>query len=476
VVLRPVLLREDVLRVEVPRRAAVARPPARPAARFCAVVPARPPLRPAAARRADVVLRDAVLRVVLRARVPVVRRVPVERALVVRRPIGLRGLRAAARPPARAAVVRLARVDEVRPVVLRVPVERALVVRRPIGLRGLRAAARPPARAAAVRLARVVEVRPVVLRRVVVRPVVERAAVVRRVPVARRVPVERRVPVLRAVVLRPLVDPLRAVDERRVVPLERRVPPVRSLVPSSSTPSMSSNICLLLLRDFLDDLACLCVLALSGDIGLGQDSNEAPVFLRDGQPADLVLRHQAQRFIQVLFRIDGHEIARGDLTRSCRLRILRLRNDADHDVAIRHHPDELIAVDDRNRSDVFGFHQARCFGDRRGRLDAAGVTRHYVTDVLCHRSSSLPPYAVRVALLPTHAHTQTTTVTNVMQTARDASQMCILCKRTRAVRGAGRAHEQSRVTCTARAVLTHPVFTRTSKCRICRRVSCPLPM
>jgi hypothetical protein len=215
-VLRPVLLREDVLRVEVPRRAAVARPPARPAARFCAVVPARPPLRPAAARRAEVVLRDVVLREVLRARVPVVRLVPVER-------------------------------------------ERVLVLR-PIGLRGLRAAARPPARAAAVRFARVVVLRPLVLRLVVL--------------LARR-----------------------------------RVPPVRFLVPSSSTTVMSSNMCLLLLRDFLDDLACLLVLAHAGDIGLGQDSNQAPVLLRDGEPADLVLSHQAQRFIQVLFRIDGNEIA-----------------------------------------------------------------------------------------------------------------------------------------------------------------------
>jgi hypothetical protein len=249
-------------------------------------------LRPAAARRADVVLRDAVVREVLRARVPVVRRVPVV--------------------PAR------------------------VLVLRPIGLRGLRAAARPPARAAAVRRARVVVVRPVVLRRAVVRPVVERAVVVRRVPVVRRAPVVRRVPVVRAAVARPparpaarlcvvraavVRPPLRPAAARRVdvvlrdavlrarVPVERRVPPVRFLVPSSSTPSASSNICLLLLRDLLDDVACLCVFALTGDIGLGQDSNQLSVFLRDGQPADLVLRHQAQRFIQVLLRIDGHQIA-----------------------------------------------------------------------------------------------------------------------------------------------------------------------
>jgi hypothetical protein len=159
----------------------------------------------------------------------------------------------------------------------------------------LRAVARPPARPAAERRVAVV------LRDVVFLDVVRRAAV--------RVPVERALVVRRAV-LRPLVERLRVpVVERRVVPVERRVPPVRFLVPSSSTPITSSNMCLLLLRDLLDNLACLCVLALAGDVGLSQDSDQTPVLLCDRQPANLVLSHQAHRFIQVLFRIDGHEVA-----------------------------------------------------------------------------------------------------------------------------------------------------------------------
>jgi hypothetical protein len=184
-------------------------------------------------------------------------------------------LRAVARPPLRPAAAR--RVE----VVLRVVVFLAVLRRA--------AVARPPARPAA-RLA-------VVLRAVArppLRPAAARRVEVERVLVARRVPVERlRVPVV----------------ERRVVPLARRVPPVRFLVPSSSTPITSSNMCLLLLRDLLDNLACLRVFALTGNIGLGQDSDQTPVFLCDRQPANLVLSHQAHRFIQVLFRIDGHEVA-----------------------------------------------------------------------------------------------------------------------------------------------------------------------
>jgi hypothetical protein len=197
-------------------------------------------------------------------------------------------LRAVARPPARPAAERRAEVV-LRDVVFLAVVRRAAVAR-PVVRRVvvLRAVARPPLRPAA---------RLVAVLRAVARPPLRPAA-------ARRVEVER------VLVARPLVERLRVpVVERRVVPVERRVPPVRFLVPSSSTPITSSNMCLLLLRDLLDNLACLCVLALAGDVGLGQDSDQTPVFLCDGQPANLVLSHQAHRFIQVLFRIDGHEVA-----------------------------------------------------------------------------------------------------------------------------------------------------------------------
>ena len=50
-----------------------------------------------------------------------------------------------------------------------------------------------------------------------------------------------------------------------------------------------------------------------GDVGLGQDADETAVVLDDRQPANLVLRHQAQRFVQALLRIDRDDVGRGDV-------------------------------------------------------------------------------------------------------------------------------------------------------------------
>jgi hypothetical protein len=216
-----------------------------------------------------------------------------------------------------------------RAVVLRAAVLRDAVLRRAVVFRDAVLRRAVVFRDAVLRRAAVL--RDAVLRRAVVfRDAVLRRAVVLRDAVFRRVPAVLRLRVLdflRALVLRPLVlrelvlrelvflelvflrVPLAfRVDERRVELL--REPLLRFLVPisSSSTPVSTSNMQFLLVRYPFDQLAGLRILALMGDIGLRQDSDQAAVFLHDGQAADLMLCHQPQRLVEVLLRIDRHEI------------------------------------------------------------------------------------------------------------------------------------------------------------------------
>jgi hypothetical protein len=271
----------------------------------------------------------------------------------------------AARPPLRPAVrtdtLRL-RVEVLRFAVLRFAVLRLrVVVLRFAVLRFAVLRLRVVVLRFAVLRFAVLRLRVVVLRLAVLRLAVLRFAVLRlRVAVFR-------LAVLRFAVLRFAVVRLRVpVVLRRVELLFLREPLVRLLVPiSSSTPSVvSSNIDVLLVRDLLDHLAGLRVVTLLGDVGLGQDSNQTPVFLYDGKAPDLVLRHQPKRLVEVLLRVDRDELLGGDLAHGDRLNVLALRDDADCDVTIRHDADEPVAFGDRYRTDVFGLHQPRGFDDR----------------------------------------------------------------------------------------------------------------
>ena len=86
------------------------------------------------------------------------------------------------------------------------------------------------------------------------------------------------------------------------------------------------------------------------DVGLRDDADELAVLLDDRQAANLVLRHQPQRLVEILIRIDRHEPRRRDLAHGRRLRILALRDDADRDVAVGERADQLLPLDDRREA------------------------------------------------------------------------------------------------------------------------------
>src|SRR5438034_5310137 len=86
------------------------------------------------------------------------------------------------------------------------------------------------------------------------------------------------------------------------------------------------------LRDLLDQLAGLLRPRFLGDVGLGENADHTAVLLDDRQPPDLMRRHQPQRLVEVLLRVDGDRRRRRDLTRADGLRVLALGDDAHHDV------------------------------------------------------------------------------------------------------------------------------------------------
>src|SRR5437762_801812 len=63
-----------------------------------------------------------------------------------------------------------------------------------------------------------------------------------------------------------------------------------------------------LLRDFLHDAPRLFLVAASGYVGLRDEADEAAALLSDGQAANLMLRHQLQRLVEILPGGDGGEV------------------------------------------------------------------------------------------------------------------------------------------------------------------------
>src|ERR671939_554647 len=110
----------------------------------------------------------------------------------------------------------------------------------------------------------------------------------------------------------------------------------------------SSPYTTLLFGYLLNDLAGLRVVALPCDVGLRQNADEPTVFLDHRQAADLVLRHQAERFVEILLRIDRHEVGRSDLADARRCRVLAFGNDADRYVAVGDHSSQTSALGHRN--------------------------------------------------------------------------------------------------------------------------------
>src|SRR5205085_8107247 len=101
---------------------------------------------------------------------------------------------------------------------------------------------------------------------------------------------------------------------------------------------------------------------------------------------DLVLGHQPERLVEVLLRVEGHEIARGDLRHLDLLRVAALGDDADGDVAVGEHADEAVALDDRSHPDVLVTHHLRGVGDGLVDVDAAQLRGHHFAYGLGHLS------------------------------------------------------------------------------------------
>jgi len=94
--------------------------------------------------------------------------------------------------------------------------------------------------------------------------------------------------------------------------------------------------------------------------------------------------HQAQRFIQLLLRVDRDEFARCDLADRGAVGGLSFRDDANRDVAVGDGADELVAVDDGNNARVLVAHQPRRFDHGGFARECARVLRHQVTDAVGH--------------------------------------------------------------------------------------------
>ena len=139
--------------------------------------------------------------------------------------------------------------------------------------------------------------------------------------------------------------------------------------------------------DFLYQLTRFLVVALARNICLCDDSDEPAVFFDHGKTAHLVLGHDSQRFIEILLWIDrdnlfGRHVANLDL-----IGISFLCYDANCDIAIGQHPDQLVALDDGCEADILIPHHLRRVRNGFFGVDAAGIGGHDVFDALTHHSS-----------------------------------------------------------------------------------------
>ena len=83
-----------------------------------------------------------------------------------------------------------------------------------------------------------------------------------------------------------------------------------------------------------------------GDVRLGKDADEPAVLLDDRQATNLVLGHQPGGLVDGLLRIDGDDVLGCDVADG-RIRAAALRDDADREIPVGDHADELVALDDR---------------------------------------------------------------------------------------------------------------------------------
>src|SRR5690606_16216189 len=91
------------------------------------------------------------------------------------------------------------------------------------------------------------------------------------------------------------------------------------------------------LRDAFEDLADAFEAGrgLAGEVGLGDDADEAVAVLDDGDAPDLVALHEACDLLEVGVGPDGVEVAAGHVVADAALLLVALGDVADGDVAVR---------------------------------------------------------------------------------------------------------------------------------------------
>ena len=86
------------------------------------------------------------------------------------------------------------------------------------------------------------------------------------------------------------------------------------------------------------------------------------VLIHNRKSSHLVSCHQRECFREVIVRVDADRILARQLADRHALGVLALRYCSDDEVAIRHHPRQLLTLENGQRADVVGFHQPRGFG------------------------------------------------------------------------------------------------------------------
>jgi hypothetical protein len=95
------------------------------------------------------------------------------------------------------------------------------------------------------------------------------------------------------------------------------------------------------------------------NVGLRDDSDELSVLFHDRQTTNLMLRHQAQRLVDILVGIYRHELARCDVGHPRLLRRLAFGDEPDRDVTVSDGADEMVGFHDRNEPDILVPHHSR---------------------------------------------------------------------------------------------------------------------
>jgi predicted DNA-binding protein (MmcQ/YjbR family) len=119
---------------------------------------------------------------------------------------------------------------------------------------------------------------------------------------------------------------------------------------------------------------------------LRDDADEPAVFFNHGKTTHLVLGHDSQRFSEILLRINRDNLLGRNFFNRHLLGISPLCDDPNCDIAVRQHPDQLVALDDRCKADILVLHHLRRVRNGFAGVDSAGIRGHDVFDALTHNS------------------------------------------------------------------------------------------